>query len=173
MSEEKQEPGFEILHFSVKYPKNVSEYVYFTHNLVWRALDPDFKEFCKGWTEDWHKVTVVFDTALAEEYFNGLSYSFGEYESQFDGHPFEVEHRDGLRRDAVFHEAWQSQFPFVTYIEKFDCFRAWGFTESNAITQACIHEIEMLKLGEHMYRGRFAPWCHFRRVIETMDRFWD
>lgn len=170
------EKSFEILHFSTKYPRNICkppQYPYFVHNLVWRAIDPDFKEYCLNWVKDWIKIRVTFNTELADEYFNGLSYSFGEFDNQFDGHPVKIEQRDGLRRDFVFQDAWQSQFPFVIYLEKFDCFRAWGYTESNAITQACIHEIEMLKLNERMYTGRFATWCHFRRVIETLDRFWD
>lgn len=172
MSEEQQERGLEILHFSVKYPK-VSQYSYFIHNIVWRALDSDFKSVCLGWCEEWRRTQVVFDTDRAEEYYSGLDFQVNKLESQFGGYPMEIVQREGIRRDTVFHEAWEQQFPFVTYIEKFDCFRAWGYTESNAITQACVHEIEMLKLGEHMYRGRFAPWCHFRRVVETLDRFWD
>ena len=172
MSEEQQERGLEILHFSVEYPK-VSQYSYFIHNIVWRALDSDFKSVCLGWCEEWRRTQVVFDTDRAEEYYSGLDFQVNKLESQFGGYPMEIVQREGIRRDTVFHEAWEQQFPFVTYIEKFDCFRAWGYTESNAITQACVHEIEMLKLGEHMYRGRFAPWCHFRRVVETLDRFWD
>ena len=177
ITEEKDEPGFEILHFSVRYPERITnppKYPYFIHNLVWRALDKDFHNFCVAWTKDWMKTTVVFDTKRADEYINGLSFDMtSEIENQFGYSPVRIEQKDGIRRDTVFHEAWQSQFPFVTYIEKFDCFRHWGYTESNAITQGCIHEAEMLKLGGHMYRGRFADWCHFRRVVETLDRFWD
>jgi hypothetical protein len=171
-------PSFEILHFSVRYPNDPLDpprYPYFTHNLVWRAIDPEFHSFCVDWTKDWVKTTVVFDTERAEEYIRGLSMEEDEQvvENQFGYAPVKLVQRDGIRRDTIYHDAWQMQFPFVFHLEKFDVFRHWGFTESNAITQACIHEIEMLKLGEHMYRGRFAPWCHFRRVIETLDRFWD
>ena len=166
-------PTFEILHFSAKYPKHQTEYSYFVHNLVWRAIDPDFKSICMGMTEEWQRTEVVFDTELADEYIDNLDFSFTEIENQFGFGECKIVHKDGVRRDTVYYEAWQRQFPFVYYIEKFDCFRAWGYTESNAITQACIHDINMLKLGEHMYGGRFAPWCHFRRTIETLDRFWD
>lgn len=170
------EPTFEILHFSVRYPWNKTDppkYPYFVHNLVWRALDPEFHAFCAGWTEDWMKVSVVFDTKLADEYINGLSLNTWEVESQFGYEPCRIVQRDGIRRDTVFHDAWQSQFPFVSHVKKFDVFRHWGFTESNAITQACVHEIEMLRQSERMYTGRFAPWCHFRRIVETLDRHWD
>lgn len=165
--------AFEILHFSVRYPKGVKQYPYFIHNLVWRAIDPEFRSLCVGMTEEWLKTEVVFDTERADEYVRGLDMSFEEIENPDGSVSCKLIQKDGIRRDTVYHEAWQRQFPFVYYIEKFDCFRSWGYTESNAITQACVHEIEMLKLGEQMYLGRFAPWCHFRRVIETLDRMWD
>ena len=171
-----EEHSFEILHFSVRYPKDPLDppkYPYFVHNLVWRALDPEFKSLCEGMAADWTETEIVFDRELAEEYINGLDFSCTEIENQFGYSRCEIIQRDGLRRDAVYHKGWQRQFPFVYYIEKFDCFRSWGFTESNAITQACIHELNMLKLGEHTYGGRFAPWSHFRRVIDTLDSFWD
>lgn len=171
-----EERSFEILHFSVRYPKDPLDppkYSYFVHNLVWRALDPEFKSLCEGMAADWTETEIVFDRKLAEEYINGLDFSRTEIENQFGYSRCEIIQRDGLRRDVVYHKGWQRQFPFVYYIEKFDCFRSWGFTESNAITQACIHELNMLKLGEHTYGGRFVPWSHFRRVIDTLDSFWD
>lgn len=168
-----EERSFEILHFSVRYPRKVSQFPYFVHNLVWRAIDPEFKSLCEGMAADWTETEIVFDRELAEEYINGLDFSCTEIENQFGYSRCEIIQRDGLRRDTVYHKGWQRQFPFVYYIEKFDCFRSWGFTESNAITQACIHELNMLKLGEHTYGGRFAPWSHFRRVIDTLDSFWD
>lgn len=171
-----EERSFEILHFSVRYPKDPLDppkYPYFVHNLVWRALDSEFKSLCEGMADEWTETEVVFDKELAEEYINGLDFSCTEIENQFGYAKCEIIQRDGIRRDAVYHKGWQRQFSFVYYIEKFDCFRSFGYTESNAITQACIHEIEMLKLGEHMYKGRFAPWSHFRRVVEALDQFWD
>jgi len=168
-----EERSFEILHFSVRYPRKVSQFPYFVHNLVWRAIDPEFKSLCEGMAAGWTETEIVFDRELAEEYINGLDFSCTEIENQFGYSRCEIIQRDGLRRDAVYHKGWQRQFPFVYYIEKFDCFRSWGFTESNAITQACIHELNMLKLGEHTYGGRFVPWSHFRRVIDTLDSFWD
>jgi len=180
------EKTLEILHFSVRYPRSKADppaHPYFIHNVVWRAIDPDFKNLCISSTEEWLKTSVVFDTDKADEYFNGIRFEgLGEededeeetsVESQFGYAPLSIVQKNGIRRDTIFNEAWQMQFPSITYIEKFDCFRHWGFTESNAITQGCVHDIEMLKLGEHMYLGRFMPWCHFRRVIETLDRFWD
>ena len=168
-----EEKTFEILHFSIRYPKAVMKYPYFVHNIVWRAHDKEFKDFCIGLTEDWQRTEVVFDTQLADEYIDGLSFSIDEIDNQFGFGKVEIKQKDGLRRDAVFHTAYQRQFPFVIYLEKFDCFRAWGYTESNAITQACAHEIRMLQLNERMYSGRFATWCHFRRVISCLDSFWD
>jgi hypothetical protein len=167
------EKTFEILHFSARYPRGVSQYPYFIHNLVWRALDPEFKSICDGMADEWMETEVVFDRELADEYINGLDFTCTEVENQFGFGMCEIVQKEGIRRDAVYHRGWQRQFPFVYYIEKFDCFRAWGYTESNAITQACIHEIKMLQLNERMYGGRFVPWCHLRRVIETLDRFWD
>lgn len=169
-------PSFEILHFSVKYPKRITnppKYPYFIHNLIWRAHDKEFKSICEGMVDDWQETEVVFDKERAKEYFDGLDFVMGEVENQFGYAPCDIVQKDGIRRDTVFHRGWQWQSPFVNYIEKFDCFRAWGYTESNAITHACVHEIEMLKLGEHMYGGRFATWGHFRRVIDALDLFWD
>ena len=165
--------SFEILHFSIRYPKAVMKHPYFVHNVVWRALDKEFKEFCLGWCEEWRRTRIAFDVERAEEYLSGLDFEFKELDNQFGGGTVEIVQREGIRRDTVFHDAWEQQFPFVTHIEKFDCFRAWGYTESNAITHACAHEIRMLQLNERLYNGRFATWCHFRRVVETMDRFWD
>lgn len=173
---EAEGPSFEILHFSVRYPKRKTDppqYPYFIHNLVWRALDPEFKSLCEGMADDWVRTEIVFDKERFEEYINGLDFVMGEVDNQFGYSPCELIQRDGIRRDTVFHKGWQRQFPSVDYIKKFDCFRFFGYTESNAITQACVHEIEMLKLGEYMYKGRFAPWSHFRRVVETLDQFWD
>ena len=168
-----EEKTFEILHFSVRYPKSVMQYPYFVHNLVWRALDPEFRSICDGMVQEWQQTEVVFDTERAEEYINGLDMTSEEIEGLDGVSRCKLVQKDGIRRDTVYYEAWQRQFPFVVYIEKFDCFRAWGYTESNAITQACAHEIRMLQLNERMYSGRFVPWCHFRRVIDTLDRFWD
>jgi hypothetical protein len=171
-----EERTFEILHFSARYPRRITDppkYPYFVHNLVWRAIDPEFKSLCIGMTEEWQRTEVVFDTKLADEYIDGLDFSCIEIENQFGFGECKIIHRDGIRRDAVYHQGWQRQFPFVYYIEKFDCFRAWGYTECSPITQACIHEIQMLQRSEHMYLGRFAPWSHFRRVISCLDSFWD
>lgn len=173
MSEEQQEKDLEILHFSVKYPRRVTEYPYFIHNVIWRAHDSDFKDFCLGWCEDWRLTRITFDVDRAEEYLSGLDFEFKEIDNQFGNGLVEIVQKEGIRRDTVFDDAWEQQFPFVAYIKKFDCFRAWGYTESNAITQACIHEIQMLKMNPRLYNGRFATWCHFRRIVETMDRFWD
>jgi hypothetical protein len=173
---ELEAPSFEILHFSVRYPKRQTdppEYPYFIHNLVWRAYDEEFKSVCHGMADDWVRTEIVFDKERFEEYMEGLDFVMGEVENQFGYASCELIQRDGIRRDTVFHKGWQRQFPFVSYVEKFDCFRSWGYTESNSITQECVHEINMLKLGEHMYGGRFAPWSHFRRVIECLDNFWD
>ena len=168
-----EEKTFEILHFSVRYPRAVMKYPYFVHNLVWRPLDPEFRSICEGMADEWMETEVVFDKELADEYINGLDFSCTEIENQFGFGTCEIVQKEGIRRDAVYHRGWQRQFPFVYYIEKFDCFRSWGYTESNAITQACAHEIRMLQLNERMYNGRFVPWCHLSRVIETLDRFWD
>jgi hypothetical protein len=173
---EKEAPSFEILHFSVRYPKRITDppkYPYFIHNLVWRAHDKEFKNVCEGMVDDWRETEIVFDKKLAEEYLDGLDFVMGKVDNQFGYAPCDIVHRGGMRRDTVFHRGWQRQFPFVFYIEKFDCFRTWGFTESNAITRACAHELEMLKLNENMYSGRFATWSHFRRIIECLDSFWD
>lgn len=167
------EKTFEITHFSIRYPQAVMQYPYFVHNIVWKALDPEFKQFCLGWCEEWRLTRVAFDVERAEEYLSGLDFEIKELDNQFGGGTVEIVQKEGIRRDTVFHDAWEQQFPFVNYIEKFDCFRAWGYTESNAITHACAHEIRMLQLNERMYTGRFATWCHFRRIVETMDRFWD
>jgi hypothetical protein len=77
---EKEAPSFEILHFSVRYPKGVKQYPYFVHNLVWRALDPGFRSVCEGMTEEWRRTEVAFDTERAEEYLRGLDMSFEEIE---------------------------------------------------------------------------------------------
>lgn len=167
------EKTFEITHFSIRYPRAVMQYPFFVHNIVWKALDPEFKDFCIGWCEEWRLTRVAFDVERAEEYLSGLDFEIKELDNQFGGGTVEIVQKEGIRRDTVFHDAWEQQFPFVNYIEKFDCFRAWGYTESNAITHACAHEIRMLQLNERMYTGRFATWCHFRRIVETMDRFWD
>lgn len=167
---------FEITHFSVRYPWDKSdppEHPYFVHNVVWRAHDEEFKQFCLGWCEEWRRTQVVFDRELAREYLDGLDIHVSELKSQFGGYPVEIVQREGIRRDVVFHDAWEQQFPFVVHIEKFDCFRHWGYTESNAITQAAVQEIRALQQSERMYRGRFATWCHFRRIITLLDNFWD
>lgn len=168
-----QPDSFDITHFSVRYPKAVMKHPFFVHNLVWVAHDDEFKGLCLDWTKDWVKTRVTFDTGLADEYFKGLSYTFDEFDNQFDGHPVRIEQRDGIRHDAVFQDAWQSQFPFVIYLEKFDCFRAWGYTELNSITLAAVQELEAMSRGTYRYSGRFADWSHFRRVVDTLDRFWD
>jgi hypothetical protein len=175
-TEKTTKKAFEILHFSVRYPGSITDpprYPYFVHNLVWRALDPEFKSVCEGMTEEWRRTEVAFDTERAEEYLRGLDMSFEEIEGVDGLSRCRLVQKDGIRRDTVYHTAWQRQFPFVYYIEKFDCFRSWGYTESNAITQACIHEVRMLQAAERMYTGRFATWSHFRRVIECLDDFWD
>jgi len=96
-----EERSFEILHFSVRYPRKVSQFSYFVHNLVWRAIDPEFKSLCEGMAADWTETEIVFDRELAEEYINGLDFSCTEIENQFGYSRCEIIQRDGLRRDAV------------------------------------------------------------------------
>lgn len=164
---------FEILHFSIHYPRPVMKYPFFKHNLVWRAYDKEFKDVCMGMADEWQRTEVVFDKTLAEEYINGLSFNIEKVDNQFGYSSIELVQKDGIRRDTVFHKGWQRQFPFVYYLEKFDCFRTWGFTEVNAVTMGCVHELRTLQLNEKMYSGRFATWCHFRRLLTTLDSFWD
>ena len=94
------EKTFEILHFSVKYPKRITDppkYPYFIHNLVWRALDKEFHDFCVAWTKDWMKTTVTFDTERADEYINGLSLDMtSEIENQFGYSSVKIEQKLSL-----------------------------------------------------------------------------
>lgn len=170
MSNEAQDRGFEILHLTMRYPKG-GKYNYFFHNIVWRALDSDFKEICLRMCEEWRRTEVVFNLALAEEYLSGLDFEVSELDSQFGDYPIEIVQRAGIRHDTVFHEAWACQNPFVTYIEKFDCFRVHGFTDINPITLACIEDLRRLCPEGYMRFERHTHWNHFLRVIKALDTF--
>jgi len=72
------------------------------------------------------------------------------------------------------HKGWQRQFPFVYYIEKFELFQVLGFHRIQRDHTGVHSRAQYVKSsGEHTYGGRFAPWSHFRRVIDTLDSFWD
>lgn len=186
---------FEILHVSHRSGKSehpgdetCSEYNYrwFRYNLVFRAIEDDFKELCMAETLEHRKTRIYTDPDLYKKYIRNLRmvnentgkdlFDFDETEEEKDeykgGIPITITNTLGIERDDVYITGYETVFnPILIHIEKFDVFRFWGYFMDCPATQGITSSIYNLSKGVN---GCRVTDSHiFLTCLKTLDYYWD
>lgn len=192
MSSEKE---FEILHLSHRPGKSehpgdetgpAYNYRWFLYNLVFRAIGDDFKEQCLAETLDHRKTRIYTDPDLQEKYISNIRlvnentgkdlFDFDETEEDKDeykgGIPISVVNTLGIKREDVYISGYETVFnPILTYIDKFDVFRFYGYFMDCPATQGITSSIYNLSKG--INGCRVTDGHMFLTCLKTLDYFWD
>lgn len=191
MSTEKE---FEILHVSLR--KGSSEhsgdetgpeynYRWFRYNLVFRALEKDFKELCHLETQEFKKTRIYTDRDLHEKYIHNLraydgdtgKYLFDRDEEERESDtrkfiPIDIRNTLGIKSEDVYVNGYETVFnPILVHIEKFDVFRFWGYFMDNPATQGITSTIYNLSKG--INNNRVTDSHMLITCLRTLDYFWD
>lgn len=189
------ENEFEILHISLRkgrseHPGDETgpeyDYRWFRYNLVFRAIGKDFKDFCLLETRDFKETRIYTDRDLYEKYIHNLraidtdtgkplfEWDDEEREERKDRKfiPIDIVNTLGIKREDVYVHGYETVFnPILTYIEKFDVFRFWGYFMDNPATQGITSTIYNLSKGINGTRTTDAHM--FLTCLKTLDYFWD
>lgn len=191
MSTEKE---FEILHLSLRQGRSEHpgdetgpeyDYRWFRYNLVFRALEKEFKDLCLMETQEFKKTRIYTDPDLHQKYIYNLQAYDGDTDKPlFDRSdeeresdtrkfiPIDIRNTLGIESEDVFITGYETVFnPILTYIEKFDVFRFWGYFMDTPATQGITSTIYNLSKG---INGTRVTDSHmFLTCLRTLDYFWD
>lgn len=195
MSMEKE---FEILHIDYRPGRSqhpgdevdpAYDYRWFRYNLVFRAIEKDFKEWCHQETLDYRKTRIYTDPDLHEKYIHNLraiNTVTGKFlfeddddddssdgnEKYMGGIPIDIVNTYGIKSEDVYTSGYESVLnPVLIYIEKFDVYRFWGFFMDCPATQGICSTIYNLSKG---INGTRVTDSHMLLTcLKTLDYFWD
>ncbi len=191
MSTEKE---FEILHISLRQGRSHEDadevgpgydYRWFRYNLVFRALEKDFKDLCLAETRDFKETRIYTDHVLHEKYVNNLraydgdtgKYLFERDEEERESDtrkfiPIDIRNTLGIESEDVYVNGYETVFnPILIHIEKFDVFRFWGYFMNNPATEGITSTIYNLSKGINGTRTTDAHMLI--TCLRTLDYFWD
>jgi len=191
MSTEKE---FEILHISLRNGRSLEpddevgpgyDYRWFRYNLVFRAIEKEFKDLCIMETQDFKKTRIYTDPDLHQKYFYNLEAFDGDTgkplfdrtdeERESDTRkfiPIDIRNTLGIESEDVYVNGYETVFnPILTHIEKFDVFRFWGYFMDTPATQGITSTIYNLSKGINGTRVTDAHM--FLTCLRTLDYFWD
>lgn len=189
------EKEFEILHTSLRkgrseHPGDETgpeyDYRWFRYNLVFRALEKEFKDLCLLETQEFKKTRIYTDPDLHEKYIHNLrAIDTDTGKPLFDRDddedeelknrkmiPIDIVNTLGIKSEDVYVHGYETVFnPILTYIEKFDVFRFWGYFMDNSATQGITSTIYNLSKG---INGTRVTDSHMLiTCLRTLDYFWD
>ena len=185
------EREFEVVHVSLRKGKSENsgdeigpeyDYRWFNYNLVFRALSDEFKEFCLMECREFKKTRIYTDRDLHEKYITNLTainkntgksiFEFSDEEKDDKLVQIEIVNTLGIQSEDVYTTGYETVInPILTYNEKFDVFRFWGYFMDNSATQGITSTIYNLSKGINGTRVTDAHM--FLTCLRTLDYFWD
>jgi hypothetical protein len=186
---------FKILHISLRHGRSAEpedevgpayDYRWFRYNLVFRAIEKDFKDLCLLETQDFKKTRIYTDRDLHEKYIHNLRAIDGDtgkplFESDDEETeelknrkmiPIDIRNTLGIKSEDVYVQGYETVFnPILIHIEKFDVFRFWGYFMDTPATQGITSTIYNLSKG---INGTRTTDSHMLiTCLKTLDYFWD
>jgi hypothetical protein len=186
VSEENEEPGFEILHLSFRKRESTHLYGgpvdYYIGNIVFRLTDPDAKRRMDYYLEENEDLRVAPDLELMEKYYKDLHFVFDESEELDEEHdgekytPLQILNKQGIKDEDVFIRAHRRNMAplhgFVEYIEKFDCYRMHEYFQDTPVVRGIIQYLQDMKDGKPN-PSRTVYHEQFINTLENLCWWWD
>ena len=184
VSEENEDPGFEIIHLSFR--KRLSESMYggpvdyYIGNIVFRLTDPDAKRRMDYYLEENEELRVAPDLELMEKYYEGLHFVFEKDEEvNDDGEkytPLDIRNKHGIKDEDVFIRAHRLNIAplhdFVEYNQKFDCYRMHEYFQDTPVVRGIIQYLQDMKDGKPN-PSRTVYHEQFINTLENLCWWWD
>jgi len=186
VSEENEEPGFEILHLSFRKRESTHLYGgpvdYYIGNIVFRLTDPDAKRRMDYYLEENEDLRVAPDLELMEKYYKDLHFVFDESEELDEEHdgekytPLQILNKQGIKDEDVFIRAHRRNMAplhgFVEYIEKFDCYRMHEYFQDTPVVRGIMQYLQDMKDGKPN-PSRTVYHEQFINTLENLCWWWD
>ena len=189
VSEENEEPGFEILHFSFRKRESTHLYGgpvnYYIGNIVFRLTDPDAKRRMEYYMQENEELRVAPDLELMEKYYDGLHFVFEKdevaVEVDEDGNeekytPLDIRNKHGIKDEDVFIRAHRRNMAplhgFVEYNEKFDCYRMHEYFQDTPVVRGIMQYLQDMKDGKPN-PSRTVYHEQFINTLENLCWWWD
>jgi len=184
VSEENEDPGFEITHLSFR--KRESSHLYggpvnyYVGNIVFRLTNKDAKQRMQYFLQENEKVRVALDEELHNKYYDGLHFKFNKEEEITDGdqkfYPLEISNKEGIEDKDVFVYGYRRNMTplhdFVDYIEKFDCYRMHEYFQDTPVVRGIIQYLQDMKDGKPN-PSRTVYHEQFISTLENLCWWWD
>ena len=184
VTEENEEPGFEIIHLS--FPKRESTHLYggpvdyYIGNIVFRLTDPDAINRMKYYMQENEELRVAPDLELMEKYYEGLHFVFEKDEEvNDDGEkftPLDIRNKHGIKDEDVFIRAHRRNMAplhdFVEYNQKFDCYRMHEYFQDTPVVRGIIQYLQDMKDGKPN-PSRTVYHEQFINTLENLCWWWD
>ena len=184
VSEENEEPGFEILHLSFRKRESTHLYGgpvnYYIGNIVFRLTDPDAKRRMEYYMQENEELRVAPDLELMEKYYEGLHFVFEKDEEvNDDGEkftPLDIRNKHGIKDEDVFIRAHRRNMAplhdFVEYNEKFDCYRMHEYFQDTPVVRGIMQYLQDMKDGKPN-PSRTVYHEQFINTLENLCWWWD
>jgi hypothetical protein len=189
VSEENEEPGFEILHLSFRKRESTHLYGgpvnYYIGNIVFRLTDPDAKRRMEYYLQENEELRVAPDLELMEKYYDGLHFVFEKdevaVEVDEDGNeekytPLDIRNKHGIKDEDVFIRAHRRNMAplhgFVEYNEKFDCYRMHEYFQDTPVVRGIMQYLQDMKDGKPN-PSRTVYHEQFINTLENLCWWWD
>ena len=184
VSEENEEPGFEILHLSFRKRESTHLYGgpvnYYIGNIVFRLTDPDAKRRMEYYMQENEELRVAPDLELMEKYYEGLHFVFEKDEEvNDDGEkftPLDIRNKHGIKDEDVFIRAHRRNMAplhdFVEYNQKFDCYRMHEYFQDTPVVRGIIQYLQDMKDGKPN-PSRTVYHEQFINTLENLCWWWD
>jgi hypothetical protein len=189
VSEENEEPGFEILHLSFRKRESTHLYGgpvnYYIGNIVFRLTDPDAKRRMEYYMQENEELRVAPDLELMEKYYDGLHFVFEKDEVAVEvdenGNeekytPLDIRNKHGIKDEDVFIRAHRRNMAplhgFVEYNEKFDCYRMHEYFQDTPVVRGIMQYLQDMKDGKPN-PSRTVYHEQFINTLENLCWWWD
>ena len=186
VSEENEDPGFEIIHLSFRKRESTHLYGgpvdYYIGNIVFRLTDPDARGRMEYYMRENEELRVAPDEDLLNKYFEDLHFVFDkDEEHEVDGEvekytPLQILNKNGIKDEDVFIRAHRRNMAplhgFVEYVEKFDCYRMHEYFQDTPVVRGIMQYLQDMKDGKPN-PSRTVYHEQFINTLENLCWWWD
>jgi len=186
---ENENPGFEILHLSFRKKRSENMYGgpvdYYIGNIVFRLTDESAKGRMEYILAENERVRVAPDEELHDKYYDGLHFKFDREEREEDAvedkdgqkfYPLEIINKEGIKDEDVFIWGYRRNMnplhDFITYIEKFDCYRMHEYFQDTPVVRGIIEYLQDMKDGKPN-PSRTVYHEQFLNTLTNLCWWWD
>jgi hypothetical protein len=186
VSEENEDPGFEIIHLSFRKRESTHLYGgpvdYYIGNIVFRLTDPDARGRMEYYMRENEEIRVAPDLELMEKYYEDLHFVFDdpeELDEEHDGEkytPLQILNKNGIKDEDVFIRAHRRNtaplHDFIQYNEKFDCYRMHEYFQDTPVVRGIMQYLQDMKDGKPN-PSRTVYHEQFINTLENLCWWWD